>query len=64
MRLTLRSVLSDEGYRVEVLESAEDALEALEQKEFLMVITDAQLGGMSGYELLPRSSSAGRSCPR
>ena len=54
MRLTLRSVLSDEGYRVEVLESAEDALEALEQKEFLMVITDAQLGGMSGYELLPK----------
>ena len=54
MRLTLRSVLSDEGYRVEVVESAEDALEALEQKEFLMVITDAQLGGMSGYELLPK----------
>ena len=54
MRLTLRTVLSDEGYRVEVVESAEDALESLEQKEFLMVITDAQLGGMSGYQLLPK----------
>jgi DNA-binding NtrC family response regulator len=54
MRLTLRSVLGDEGYRVEVVESAEDGLDALNQKEFLMVITDAQLGGMSGYELLSR----------
>ena len=52
MRLSLRTVLVDEGYEVRVAESAEEALTVLGQEEFLMVITDARLGGMSGYELL------------
>lgn len=52
MRLSLQSILTDEGYRTRVLESAEEALILLNQEEFLMVITDARLGGMSGYEFL------------
>ncbi|MEO5804050.1 MAG: sigma-54 dependent transcriptional regulator [Verrucomicrobiota bacterium] len=52
MRLSLQSILTDEGYRTRTLESAEEALILLGQEEFLMVITDARLGGMSGYEFL------------
>jgi DNA-binding NtrC family response regulator len=36
-------------------ESAEDALAILEKQEFLMVITDARLGQMSGYEFLSQA---------
>jgi DNA-binding NtrC family response regulator len=54
MRLTLQSLLGDERYRVRAVESAEEALLALGEQEFLMVITDARLGGMSGYEFLPK----------
>ncbi|HEY1717635.1 MAG TPA: sigma-54 dependent transcriptional regulator [Verrucomicrobiae bacterium] len=52
MRLSLQTVLKDEGYTVRTVESAEAALEVLACEEFFMVITDARLGGMSGYELL------------
>ncbi len=52
MRLSLTTVLGDEGYAVEAVESAEAGLTRLGQKEFFMVITDARLGGMSGYEFL------------
>ena len=54
MRLSLRTVLDDEGYAVRTAESAEEALELLAQDEFFMVITDARLKGMSGYELLAK----------
>ncbi len=52
MRLSLQTVLKEEGYAVRIVESAEAALEHLGREEFFMVITDARLGGMSGYELL------------
>jgi DNA-binding NtrC family response regulator len=55
MRLSLRTVLADEGYTVRALESAEEALEVLAREEFFMVITDARLGGMSGYEFLGKA---------
>jgi DNA-binding NtrC family response regulator len=55
MRLSLKTVLSDEGYSVRVLESAEEALHLLAHDEFFMVITDARLGGMSGYEFLAKT---------
>ncbi|MDB6108626.1 MAG: Transcriptional regulatory protein ZraR [Pedosphaera sp.] len=54
MRLSLKTVLADEGYKVQAVESAEEALTVLGQEEFLMVITDARLGGMSGYELIAK----------
>ena len=54
MRLSFQTVLTDEGYEVRAVESAEEALELLAREEFFMVITDARLGGMSGYELLEK----------
>jgi DNA-binding NtrC family response regulator len=55
MRLSLKTVLEDEGYAVRAVESAEEALNLLAHEEFFMVITDARLGGMSGYEFLGKA---------
>jgi DNA-binding NtrC family response regulator len=57
MRLSLKSVLTDEGYLVHAVESAEQALDVLEREQFFMVITDARLGGMSGYDFLGQLAS-------
>ena len=57
MRLSLQTVLKDEGYAARAVESAEEALELLAREEFFMVITDARLGGMSGYEFLAKIRS-------
>jgi DNA-binding NtrC family response regulator len=54
MRRSLETVLSDEGYPARTAESAEEALELMAREDFFMVITDARLGGMSGYELLKK----------
>ncbi|HUB87759.1 MAG TPA: sigma-54 dependent transcriptional regulator, partial [Verrucomicrobiae bacterium] len=54
MRLSLQTMLKDEGYAARAVESAEEALEFLEREEFLMVITDARLGGMNGYDFLKK----------
>jgi DNA-binding NtrC family response regulator len=55
MRQSLQTVLEDEGYVARTVESAEEALELLAREEFFMVITDARLGGMSGYDFLART---------
>ncbi len=52
MRRSLATMLETEGYAVRAAESAEMALEFLAREEFFMVITDARLGGMSGYDFL------------
>src|SRR6267142_4287054 len=52
MRLSLEAVMADEGYEVRAVDSAEPALRLLEQEDFFMIITDARLNGMSGYEFL------------
>ena len=57
MRLSLQTVLKDENYSTRAVESAEEALALLAGEEFFMVITDARLGGMSGYELLAKIHS-------
>jgi two-component system, NtrC family, response regulator PilR len=54
MRLSLETIMSEEGYQYRAADSAEEALKLLSQEEFFMVITDARLGGMSGYEFLSR----------
>ena len=52
MRLSLQSMLADEGYTVDAVESAEEGIKRLTADSFFMVITDANLDGMSGYDLL------------
>jgi DNA-binding NtrC family response regulator len=54
MRRSLETMLGDEGYAVRTAESAEEALTRLKTEEYLMVITDARLGGITGYEFLAR----------
>jgi DNA-binding NtrC family response regulator len=54
MRQTLTTLLQDEDYETRAADSAEEALRQLAHEEFFMVITDARLGGMSGYELLAK----------
>jgi DNA-binding NtrC family response regulator len=54
MRRSLQTMLGDEGYAVRAVESAEAALELLASEEFFMVVSDARLGGLSGYELLEK----------
>ncbi len=39
-------------YEVRTVESAEEALRLLHTQDFFLVITDARLGGMSGYDLI------------
>ncbi len=57
MRRSLQAMLQDEGYKVCPVESAEEALARLHKEIFFMVITDARLGGMSGYDFLARLRS-------
>src|SRR5688572_22022128 len=52
MRLSLQTVLADEGYAAKAVESAEQALALLEREKILLLISDAHLTGMSGYDLL------------
>jgi DNA-binding NtrC family response regulator len=52
MRISLEGVLDGAGYAVRTVESAEAAMKLLADTECFMVITDARLGGMSGYEFL------------
>jgi DNA-binding NtrC family response regulator len=57
MRRSLQTLLGDDGYEVRAVESAEEALDLLADREFFMIITDARLGGMSGYEFLAKVHS-------
>ena len=57
MRLSLKNILTDESYGARVVESAEEAMVLLGQEEFLLVVTDAQLGGMTGYEFIKQTKN-------
>jgi DNA-binding NtrC family response regulator len=57
MRRSLQTMLADEGYAAHAAESAEEALGLLARETFFMVITDARLGGMSGYDFLGKIRS-------
>jgi DNA-binding NtrC family response regulator len=55
MRRSLQTLLAEEEYSIRAVESAEEALTLLGREEFLMVIADARLGGMSGYDFLAKA---------
>jgi two-component system nitrogen regulation response regulator NtrX len=54
IRESLGSVLRDEGYQAEAVESAEDCLEALGKKSFDFVMLDIWLPGMDGLAALEK----------
>ncbi|MFQ3574074.1 MAG: sigma-54 dependent transcriptional regulator [Thermodesulfovibrionales bacterium] len=49
---SLKRVISDEGYHVDTVRSAEEALRLLEGNRFDLIITDIALPGIDGIELL------------
>jgi DNA-binding NtrC family response regulator len=51
-RQIYRDILQDEGYEAEAASSGEAALRLLAQNRFELIITDLNLTGMSGIELL------------
>ena len=53
-----RDILHDEGHRVETAASGESALRLLEQERFDLVLTDLNLTGMTGVQLLSEIVSA------
>lgn len=52
VRQTLEQDLLDQGYVVNTVESAEKALDILEQKQYALIITDLLMGKKDGIELL------------
>jgi len=54
VRSSLRAILADEGYDVEVVESGEACLVALEKRRYDLLLLDVWLPGMDGLETLER----------
>src|SRR3954470_4784282 len=54
MRLSLQAMLGNDGYLVKAVDSAEEAMQLVNHESYFMVITDAQLGGLNGYDFLAR----------
>jgi CheY-like chemotaxis protein len=52
MRESLRDWLSDGGYPVEIAEHGEQALKAIEEQDFSILILDMRLPGKNGIEVL------------
>ena len=50
-----REMLSGEGYKLTKATSGESAIEALEEQHFDMVITDINMGSVSGLTVLERA---------
>jgi len=50
-----REVLSDQGYQLTKATSGESAIAALEEHHFDMVITDINMGNVSGFNVLERA---------
>lgn len=53
LRTLLLEVLSLEGHQLESAESAEEAIKKIEKEKFDVLLTDVNLPGKSGLELLP-----------
>lgn len=54
VRLTLSRILEKEGYQVEAIEEPEEGLRRIEERDYLTVITDVIMPGMSGLEFQRR----------
>ena len=58
IRESLGSILKEEGYFVEAVGSAEEALERVASGELELILLDVWLPGMDGLEALSRIQSA------
>lgn len=54
MRAILRRLFEGEGFEVSAADSAENAIKALAEQSFDVVITDIKMAGMTGIDLLDR----------
>ncbi len=61
VRNLLRELL-DGNYECVEADSAEDALVLLQTETFNLVISDIQMSGISGLEMIPRDIFTGRNC--
>lgn len=50
----ISTFLESKGYSVETSANGQQALESIEQAEFDLVISDIEMAGMNGFELLRR----------
>ena len=57
IRTSLSGVLEDEGYETSAVESGEDCLQALAERQFDVVLLDIWLPGIDGLEVLQRVSA-------
>ncbi len=60
IRESLASILQDEGYQVDAVGSAEEALERVSFGDFELILLDVWLPGMDGLEALSRIQSGPR----
>ena len=58
IRVILKQMLEDGGYAVRTANGGEEALEILKTGHFDMVITDINMPGMTGFELLEKTKKA------
>ncbi len=59
IRETLRSVLEDENFDVETVESGEDCLKSVESNNFSCILLDVWLGGIDGLKTLEKLREKG-----
>lgn len=62
-RTGLRRILSRAGYAVTEAATAQEALDTLREQRFELVITDLQMPGMDGFELLQALKQRGSQLP-
>lgn len=63
LRISLADALKDEGYTVLAVMNGKDALAAIEQGEFSLIITDIRLPDISGMEILSQSMQIAAAVP-
>jgi len=63
VRASLAGILGDEGYAVDVVDSGEEALAALESRRYDLVLLDVWLPGADGLEVLGRIRRADADLP-
>src|SRR5437870_5515059 len=55
MRETVQNILEEEGFRAVTAASGDEALRTLAQNDVSLVLIDARMPGMDGFELLDRA---------